>query len=839
MQTVFAQLPLFAELSLRGWFPLWLAVLLALGGMALVGWLYVREASRDPAGPKSVLEGIRALVVGIIAIFNQQMPPIPLRTLFGSRIGMALIRMTIILLVAFLLLRPVWVTDYKGQKRRTVAVLVDVSQSMDSKDPRPGNIDQWRVAMAYGLVPADKPIVDSPVSAVVVTPVPDRPKRSEVVRAAFENTKLNLFGRLNSVGPLEPATFGSRRTGRDWTDPKWVHELAGTEPRTALVNAAFELLARDENDMPAAIVLVTDGRENASDKALDDLARECARLKIPLHVYGVGSSAFGQLQVRDAVVPETVFVDDAVSVPVRYRIRGITDGKVEIVLKYGDRVVAKKEVAVREGDDLREVLTFVPVKQDVEAKRAELTATVTVTTGGATVETLTDEVVKAAKVVSRKLKVLVVDSLPRFDFKFLQRALLRDRRVDAKFYLTEGDRASMKSGMPWLPGFASGRDDFRKELFEYDLVILGDVPGPFFNLDQQEVIREFVAEGGGLIHIAGRWHAPAGWAKTPIADVLPVEYVSVKFPIEALDRPTPFRPQLAPAAARNPLLSLEDDPLDNVKTWQNLPPLYWFYPVTKLKPAAEAYLVHPTVSTPAPDNRPMPLLAGHYYGKGFCLFVGFDETWRWRFNEADHFFGRFWSQAVYAAGVPRMVGTKLTQLSMDTTDPVLGKTGQVYARIFTESFKPDPSREHDAELVKLDADPNDKDTRVKVKLNQLPGQPGEFVATLPYNRTGRFALRVDPGNRNPATLDYRVNLPPEHELAPGGMAEGDMRKLTEATGGGFYREEDLYKLPDEVKPQFAPYSRREETILWNRWAMFALLGLLTVEWVMRKWNSLS
>jgi hypothetical protein len=66
-----------------------------------------------------------------------------------------------------------------------------------------------------------------------------------------------------------------------------------------------------------------------------------------------------------------------------------------------------------------------------------------------------------------------------------------------------------------------------------------------------------------------------------------------------------------------------------------------------------------------------------------------------------------------------------------------------------------------------------------------------------------------------------------------------MRKLCEATGGTFSREEDLHKLPELVKPQASPYSRREEVLLWNRWALFALIGLLTLEWGLRKFNGLS
>ena len=49
----------------------------------------------------------------------------------------------------------------------------------------------------------------------------------------------------------------------------------------------------------------------------------------------------------------------------------------------------------------------------------------------------------------------------------------------------------------------------------------------------------------------------------------------------------------------------------------------------------------------------------------------------------------------------------------------------------------------------------------------------------------------------------------------------------------------MQRLPDEVKPQYAAFSRRDETTLWNEWAMVLLIGLLTLEWVARKLNSLS
>ncbi len=799
-------------LQFRGSFPWWVAAFLGVAAVAWVVVLYAREGGRVKPPAKAFL---------------------------------GLVRVAIVVSIALLLLRPVFVKETKGDRRRPVAVLVDVSQSMDRDDPRPNTADQWRVAIAYDLIPADKGIPTDLTTPLAGTgKLPDRPKRIDVARAALTHPKLKLFDKLrDAAGPLELATFGSRRTGREGSDLTWLKTATATEPATALADAVNELVGRDENDLPTAVVVATDGRENASRVSLDDLARECKRLGVPLHVYGVGSSAFGQLRLRDVAVADSVFVDDLVSIPVRYRVQGVTDGRAEISVNYGGRVVATKTIdPVQTGDDLRETLSFVPTKQDAAAPKQELTVTVKVTSGqGAAAEVLTDEVMKPVRVVDRKLKVLVVDSLPRFDFKFLQRALLRDRRVEAAFHLTDADRSALKSGVPWVPEFAKGREAFRKELFAYDLIFLGDVPATFLNQEQQEVVKEFVSEGGGLIHMAGRWNAPAGWAKGPIADVLPVEFEATRFPIDSPQRPTGFRPAVAPGAVRAPLLALEDDPLDNAKLWRTLPEMFWHYPVTRLRPACEVFLQHPTLRTA--DDKPMPLLAGHYFGKGYVLFLAFDETWRWRFNEADRYFGRFWSQAVYAAGVPRTVGTKLTQLSLDTTEPVRGKAGQVYARLFTKDFTPVTADEVEGRLVKVNADPNDAAADVKVTLTAVRGPggraTGEYVATLPFNAEGRFALKVDPGNGAPAALDYRVGLPPDDERAPGGLAEGEMRKLAEASGGRFYREEDLATLADQVKPQTVPYTTRTEYVLWNKWVLIVLVSLLTLEWVARKFNGLS
>jgi hypothetical protein len=850
-----------SQLQLRGWFPPWLAWLLGGLAVAAIVVLYVKEAGR----------------LGV-----------------PTRVALATVRAVIVLVVAWLLQRPVWVSEQEERKPRPVAILVDVSQSMGNKDPRPNTADQARVAIATGLSEPNAGLPDAGTLASYSDRLPDRPKRIEVAAAALTNARIGLFQRLAGLGPLEVYTFGSRRTGRSAVPETWIKNVAADEPETALVRAGLEMVNRETTDAPAALVIVTDGRENAGPKSLDDLARECQRRKIPIFVYGVGSSSFGQLQTAfgsggttkadgtrvaaDVEAPNTLFVDDTAAIPVRYTVKGVSEGVATIELKYGDREVAtKKESFTLSADEMRAgktfatVMRFVPTKFDADAKKQEYSVTVTVTAGaGETADVITNTISKPAQVVSRKLKVLVVDSLPRRDFQFLQRALLRDRRVEAKFYLTEGDKQAMRSGHPWLIEFSRevngvlnmDRKEFRQLLFEFDLLILGDVPGRFFTRDQQEVIKEFVTEGAGLVHIAGRWHAPAEWAPdkvspgakfdtSPIADVLPVELEAVRFPIQALDTPVGFVPVLAPAASRTQIVSLLDDATENAELWgkpgppsvipnpNQLKPLYWHYPVTKVKPAADVFLTHPTARTPAPDNKPMPLLAGHHYGKGYVLFVGFDDTWRWRFNTQEKLFGRFWTQAVYTAGVPRIVGTRRTQLSTSTPSPTFGDAGEYHVRVFNENYQPSTADEVEGTLERLDADANDKDKIVPVTFRKVPGVDGEYVLTVPYNRVGQFRLSVDPRNKSPATLNFPVNYKDNHELAPAALDEEPMRKLAEATGGKFYREEDLVKLPNDVKGQSARFYHKDEILLWNEWMMGLLIGLLTLEWFLRKFNGLS
>jgi hypothetical protein len=790
VEMLYAALP---EIVLRGSFPLWLAVVLMVAAAGIAVAFYFTESMKLGISRRLVLAGMRAVVLAAIV---------------------------------FLLCKPVAVRDVSTQKSRPVVILTDNSQSMTQKDPRPGVADKARVAIARDLLAPDTG-VNLPAGATLPN---DRPARADLVRAVFDNKRLDLVAKLRQRGPVQPYLFGSRLRGFADTDEKpWVKSLSAEDPKTLITDTLSEFLQRDDNDLPAAIVLVTDGRDNGSGTQWDDLAGDASRLGVPIHVYGVGGSAVGFLQLKDAVVQDTLFVEDTVTVPFRWRAQGIKEGDVELTLTLGGKVVASKRVAVVDGQDVTESLSFTPAKDDASAGKKEIVASVKVNQGN---EPLEDRFAKSVRVADRKVKMLYVESNPRWEFKFMMQAFKRDRRVDPTFLIINGDRKAMESS----PQFTTNFPDQRKDLFAYDLLVIGDVDANYFTPEQRNWIKDFVTEGGGLVVIAGRLHAPTTWLGTPLADVLPVEVPSVKFPIDDARRPTEFKPNLSDLGRRSAIFSMADDPIENQRFWAEAPGFYWHYPVTKLRPAAVSLMDHPWDKVA--ENKPMPLMAMHYYGKGLVMFSAIEETWRWRYNEADKFFARYWGQVVYAIGLPHTLGSKSGQLAIAGGEAVVGKPGQVYGRLFTPEFRPMTRERVTAQVERLDAPPNEEKFRTVV-FEAVPNQPGEYVATLPNDRVGRYALKVESGE-DVAVLDYRVTLPPEHELAPGSMNEDGLRKLAEQTGGKFYREEDLHWLATEVKSQTVTFTQRKETLLWTSWWVWALVvGLFTVEWVVRKFSNMS
>ena len=209
---------------------------------------------------------------------------------------------------------------------------------------------------------------------------------------------------------------------------------------------------------------------------------------------------------------------------------------------------------------------------------------------------------------------------------------------------------------------------------------------------------------------------PGGSKRRRIADVLPVEFEPVRFPIQPPQRPTPFvpgagrRPRPAPdrRARGRPARQRRRGGRSRPTTRAAQPkPLYWYYPVTKLKPAAEVFLVHPTARRRPTASRcrcwPGTTSArGTSCSSGSTTRGGGGSTRRTSTSAGS-------GARRVRAGVPRMVGTKLTQLSLDTPTRCRARPGRCTPGCSTRTSSRSTADEIEATLERLDADPNDKD----------------------------------------------------------------------------------------------------------------------------------
>ena len=112
---------------------------------------------------------------------------------------------------------------------------------------------------------------------------------------ALSNADLHLRDALAEKGPLQEFLFDRRLHGAG--------DAAQEPMHTALADSLREVLVRGGGEQPAAIVVLTDGRDNASKLTLQEAAEACRDKGVPLYIYGVGSSHGGVLQIKDVSLP--------------------------------------------------------------------------------------------------------------------------------------------------------------------------------------------------------------------------------------------------------------------------------------------------------------------------------------------------------------------------------------------------------------------------------------------------------------------------------------------------------------------------------------------------------
>lgn len=647
----------------------------------------------------------------------------------------------------------------------------------------------------------------------------------------------------------EPEIEGAVRPAR------WPLHLTEPEQRNAAVAAVRQLRPTGEssplgtavrraiNDFRgaslAAVVVLTDGVTTEGEDLLQ-VSRYAEQMAVPLYYVGIGDSHdVRDLILHDLQAEDSVYVNDRLVFEARLTAQGYTDLVVPVRLreKGKDKILAEERVRVdpqgkptkvrlmhRPTEPGEKVYVLEVPEQEDEAKPAE-----------------NNRLERPVFVREAKLlHVLYVEGYARYEYRYVKHLLEREsnrdkknKTMDLKVLLLDADdeyATQDKSALAHFP--------IKEELNNFDVVILGDVDPKHPQLGEANLknLADFVRErGGGLLTIAGERYSPHAFRRTPLEDVLPIELLAAPPPAE---HPTGYRPQLTTVGRFHPVFRFHPDEAENTAIWNKLAPLYWWSEGYRPKQAAEVLMTHPDQPAAEP-RRPgeelHALMVQQFVGAGRSLFLGVEETWRWRHREHEVHFNRFWIQLVRHLARSR---SGRVRLALDRQTPYRrGEPMRLTVRFPDDA--PPPAAETKVEVVKERTPPGGGDKEVEtLRLAKVEGSRATYEHLLTRTPEGdyRFWLSAPETPQGRPRAESKV-LPPPGEMEQLRMNQADLERSAEETHGRFYTLADADKLLDEL-PSGTRVSLHTPTppwLLWNHDAVFlGALVLLGAEWALRK-----
>jgi hypothetical protein len=253
------------------------------------------------------------------------------------------------------------------------------------------------------------------------------------------------------------------------------------------------------------------------------------------------------------------------------------------------------------------------------------------------------------------VKVLYVEGDPRWEYRYIQLALLHHPAVRISCLLTSADpgyeqQASDPDPKIGFAGRVTAFPDTAEGLTAYDVILFGDVSSQQFTDKQFQLLCDFVRKsGGGFGMIAGPRFAPVSYRSTRISGLLPVAIDHVAADGKDEQFTEGFRPNLTEAGRVSRTFGPPDGQAALADSrpvlWEGGEPLFWYCRGASIQVAAgqkppEVLAVHP--SAKAPDGSDAPLLVLGRSGEGSVLFSAIDDSWRWRSAGRTSAYADYW-----------------------------------------------------------------------------------------------------------------------------------------------------------------------------------------------------
>jgi len=611
--------------------------------------------------------------------------------------------------------------------------------------------------------------------------------------------------------------------GRDAVRIDRARNLSADDNATR-IGDSLQHIASEAGTMPlGAIVVLSDGGDNTGGIGRNTIS-QLRQLHVPVNTIGFGPDHFAKdIEIVDVSAPARAMPQSRVSARVAIRQHGYAGAKVKLTVRENDHPVAQQDIVLKPDPDQSETILFNAgaagahsFQIGIEPQQGEE-------------NTQNNAVVRLINVNEKRMRILYFEGEPRWEFKFIRRAVEDDPSIDLFTILrttqnktyrqsTTGvvDPHELENGFPTKP----------EDLFKFDGLIIGSVEASYFSNDQQAMIRDFAdRRGGGVLFLAGRFTLSDGaYARTPMAEMMPLRLPAGKTWSRNFANAT-----LTEAGRESVITRIEDNREQNIARWLKMPQVANYAEMGDPKPGAVVLM-----NVAENGHRPTPLLAIQNYGRGRVGVFATAGSWRWKMlqDHTDRTHATFWQQLLrwVITETPGQVraSTPHQVLADDTNVPlrvsVRDKNYQTVsgATVETTVVRPDGG----SDVIQLKPDPLEPGTYT-----------GDYTADKPGTYVAETAARQDKTDLGRDTLTFRR----EDGVAENfGAAQNRdlLEKLSSDTGGTYYTPGNAKKLTGEIAVSEAGITAHDNLDIWDMPILFLLAILIRGgEWLLRrKWG---
>ncbi len=690
------------------------------------------------------------------------------------------------LAVVLMLWQPEWRVITEPETKPAIAILVDASHSTTTAD---------------AILPPELS-----ANQQVVT-------RSEWIQKILESDYLKplqtdphsrVFTQTFSAPPenADPATLA----------------LAGTD-----IHAAIDTLL-EENDNLRAVVLLTDGDWNTGQPP-SAAAQKMRRRKIPLFAIPAGSDTrLPDLDITDITAPTYGIIGENVQIP--FTITSSLGRDVNTTIRLRDPKTGTertKPITIPAGEEYFDSILW--------RLNTEGTSTLEISLPVANGEMVAKNNKRQFTIAGRKesLKVLVIETRPRWEYRFIRNALYRDPGVEVDCLLLHPGLGAGDG-----PGYIQKFPEHLEDLQKYDVVFIGDVglsqTGDDGITPKQATLLKGLVENqaSGIVFIPGSKGNIFTLLQTDLADLIPV-ILDPKNKQGTSDT-TPSRLHLTSDGKGSLLTMLADTEEQNPTVWKSLPGFYWHAPVIKAKGGTDVLATHANRTN---QYGRIPMLVTMTSGNGKVLFLGHDSAWRWRRGVEDLYHYRFWGQVARWMSYQRnMAAGKRIRLYFTPDRPKPGDTVSLNANAFDQYGA--PLKQGD---LLIDITSPGGHTR-RISLDKTDGTWGSYSGRIKITQPGAWKIKAHIGGDD--THNITTTL-----LAQGGVIEKTgmparadvLEEMARISKGRLMTSDTLPTLIKELHSLPDPTPLETRTPLWSHWLTAATLTLLlTIFWTARKLN---